>query len=232
MKFGRRTIGILGGMGPASTADFYMRIVGIFQRELGAKYDKDYPPILIFSAPIPDVVETVENESVTLSQLQDAARTLELAGADFISIPCNTVHWLIGQVRSCVKIPVLSIVEATLADVSKRESKRIGLLATRTTVRLKVYEDEFRRAGIKLFMPSESDQDILTEIIMNLAGGIAGESDRAKLRKIIEHLRLVRAEAVVLGCTELPLIAESNYGVEIINPNEILARSCVELALA
>jgi len=229
-KFGRKTIGILGGMGPPSTADFYMRIVTFFQREFGAKYDKDFPPMLIFSVPIPDVVETVENEAVTLSYLVDAARTLETGGADFISIPCNTVHWLLGGIRSSVKIPVLSIVEATAAEISGRHS-RVGLLATQTTIKMKIYDDEFRRREIELVLPSESDQTILTEIIMDLGGGIAGDSDRVRLRKIVENLEVRGAEAVVLACTELPLLAESNYGVEIVDPNEILARSCARFAM-
>ena len=76
MKFGKRTIGIIGGMGAEATAAFYMQSVRIFQNEHQARYDKDYPPILIFSVPIPDVVETVENEAAIASYLTDAAKTL------------------------------------------------------------------------------------------------------------------------------------------------------------
>lgn len=228
-KFGRMTIGILGGMGPEATSDLYMRIVRILQKEFHARYDRDYPPILVFSVPIPDLVEEVENETLISSYLIEAAKTLELSGADFISIPCNTAHYFLGAIRSSVKIPVLSMVEITATEVSEKQRK-VGLLATETTIRLKIYEDEFERRGIELILPNEPHRKSLTQIILNMMAGLAEKSDKVKLRKIIENLKSRGAEAVILACTELPLIAEFNYGIEVIDPTEILARSCVRLA--
>ncbi len=228
-KFGNMTIGILGGMGPEATADLYMRIVRIFQKEFHARYDKDYPPILVFSVPIPDLVEKVENEMLISSFLKDAAQTLELSGADFISIPCNTAHYFLGAIRSSVKIPVLSMIETTATELSGKQRK-VGLLATETTIRMRIYQNEFERVGIELILPNKSHGKNLTQIILNTMAGSREKTDKVKLREIIENLKSRGAEAVILACTELPLIAEFDYGIQVIDPTEILARSCVRLA--
>ena len=231
MKFGKRTIGILGGMGPEATADFYMRIVRIFQNEFRARYDRDYPPMLIFSAPIPDVVEMVEDEAKIVSYLTDAARTLESSGADFIAIPCNTVHAFLDVIRSAVKIPVLSMVESAVDKISAEQSP-VGLLATRTTICMGVYEEEFRKKRIGLIIPTESEQAILTEVIMDLLARSNQSTVRARLKGLIDTLKMRGARAVVLACTELPLVVEPDLGIEIIDPTETLARYCVTLARA
>jgi len=231
VKFGKRTIGILGGMGPEATADFYMRIVRIYQNEFRAKYDRDYPPMLIFSVPIPDVVETVEDEGKIVSHLMDAARTLESSGADFIAIPCNTVHAFLDLVRSAVKIPVLSMVESAVDKISAEQGP-VALLATTTTIRMGVYEEEFRKKRIGLIIPTESEQAILTEVIMDFLARSNQTTVRARLKGLIEALKLRGARAVVLACTELPLVVGPDLGIEIIDPTETLARCCVTLARA
>jgi aspartate racemase len=230
LKSGKRTIGILGGMGPEATADLYMRIVRIFQRQLHARYDKDYPPMLIFSVPIPDIVERVENEEATISYLKYAARTLESAGADFISIPCNTAHAYIDAIRSAVKIPVLSMIEATANEISTAQSP-VGLLATTATVHTKVYENEFGRRHIGLVLPTQSEQASLTEVILNVLGRTDQSAVKEKLGIIIDGLKMRGARAIVLGCTELPLVMSSGRGIELIDPTEILARRCVTLSI-
>jgi aspartate racemase len=223
------TIGILGGMGPEATSDLYMRIVRILQKEFHARYDRDYPPILVFSVPIPDLVEEVENETLISSYLIEAAKALELSGADFISIPCNTAHYFLGAIRSSVKIPVLSMVEITATELFKKQRK-VGLLATETTIRLRIYQNEFERVGIELILPNESHRKNLTQIILNTMAGLTEKTDKVKLREIVENLKSRGAESVILACTELPLIAEFDYGIEVVDPTEILARSCVRLA--
>ena len=231
VKFGKRTIGILGGMGPEATADFYMRIVRIFQNDFRARYDKDYPPMLIFSAPIPDVVEMVEDETETVSYLTDAARTLESSGADFIAIPCNTVHAFLHIIRSAVKIPVLSMVESAVDRISAEQSP-VGLLATRTTIRMRVYDEEFRKKRIGLIVPTESEQAILTEVIMDLLAHSNQSTVATRLKGLVGNLKMRGARSVLLACTELPLVVEPDLGIEIIDPTETLARCCVMLARA
>ena len=86
-----KTIGIIGGMGPEATALFYKKIIRIFQNYYSAKYDSDYPKIIIYNVPIPDVVENCTQEEIIKSMLISASKKLESIGADYIVIPCNTV---------------------------------------------------------------------------------------------------------------------------------------------
>src|SRR3989339_318028 len=95
-----RKIGILGGMGPEATADLYLEIIRIFQQELGAKYDDEFPQIFINSLPLPDVVEQNFSEAQVIYLLKEGVKKLEQAGADFIVIACNTVHVFLCQMRS------------------------------------------------------------------------------------------------------------------------------------
>ena len=87
-----KKIGILGGMGPEATADLYMKIVKYFQKNYGARYDKDFPEFFINSVPIPDVVESMENEKNVLFMLLSATKLLQKDGCDFIVIACNSVQ--------------------------------------------------------------------------------------------------------------------------------------------
>jgi aspartate racemase len=231
VKFGKRTIGILGGMGPEATAHFYMRIVRIFQEEFQARYDKDYPPMLIFSVPIPDLVEVVEDETKAISCLIEAARTLESSGADFIAIPCNTVHVFLNAIRSAVSIPVLSMVESAVDKISAEQSP-VGLLATRTTIRMGIYEKELTKKRIGLIIPSESEQRILTQVIMDLLARSNENTLKARLNALIDSLKTRGARAIVLACTELPLAVEPRQDMEIVDPTETLARRCVALVQA
>ena len=87
-----KTVGILGGMGPEATASLYLEIVKIFQKKFNAKYDKDFPPFFIYSSPIPDVVENQFNEEILIKLLQEGAKKIESAGANFMVVACNTVQ--------------------------------------------------------------------------------------------------------------------------------------------
>ncbi|HZX10852.1 MAG TPA: aspartate/glutamate racemase family protein, partial [Acidobacteriota bacterium] len=95
-----KKIGILGGMGPEATADFYLRIIRIFQKKYGAIYDSDFPEILIINLPIPDVVENPKEEDKVREMLINAVKKLEKSGADFIAIPCNTVTYYISEMKN------------------------------------------------------------------------------------------------------------------------------------
>jgi len=135
----------------------------------------------------------------------------------------------LSAISSVVKIPVLSMMEETVNRISARQSP-IGLLATRATIRTKVYENGFAKKQISVILPDDADQEILTEVIMRVLSHGGKESAKAKLRKVVQNLKARGARAIVLACTELPLIVEPDYGLEVVDPTEILARSCVALA--
>ena len=221
-----KTIGILGGMGPEATADLYMSIIRKFQKNYGAKYDRDFPPFFIFSVPIPDVVEQIEQREEIIRMLVDGVKQLESSGADFIAIACNTVQVFLPILRKSVSIPILSIPEETVKTIQNKKYTKVGLLATETTVRGKLFEELCVKQNIELIVPE--DQARLTQIIMNILAGKNDESDKQQLLSIIASLQSSGAEAVILGCTDLPLILkQKDVDIELIDTTQVLASTSV-----
>ncbi len=225
-----KTIGILGGMGPEGTSDMYMKIIRIFQKRYGAKYDKDYPPILIYSLPIPDVVEIIEDEKIVIQNLVEGVKKLEKAGADFIIIACNTVQYYIEDMRKSVSIPILSMMEET-AKIAK-DYKRVGLLGTDTTKRKRLFENEFDKKGIDIIVPDRNQQKIVSRTIMNVLAGEILKKDSEEMKKVVESLDEKGAEAIILGCTDLPIIMkQEDYGGKLLDTTDIMAEVSVKKVL-
>src|SRR3989338_2119256 len=134
-----KTIGVLGGMGPEATAEFYLRVVRIFQQEYGAKYDSDFPEIVILSLPVPDMVENPRDEQAVEGMLVDGGKRLEAVGADFVAIPCNTATYFWSAMQEAVSIPVLNILKETANEVNRQGLRKVGLLGTEATLSRNVY---------------------------------------------------------------------------------------------
>ncbi|MCK4589041.1 MAG: amino acid racemase [Nanoarchaeota archaeon] len=223
-----KTIGILGGMGPEATADLYMEIVKIFQKKYGAKFDKDFPPFFIYSLPIPDVVEELENEQLLVPLLAKGVKKLESAGVDFISIACNTVQYYLPQMRQAVKIPILSIPDETARITKKRNYSKVGLLATDLTIKTRIFDEACQKSNIKLIKPNQEQQIILTKVIMNALAGQKSEQDLEQLKTIIKAMKNQGAEAIILGCTDLPLIIQQKDSeLKLLDTTKILAQAAV-----
>ena len=222
-----KTIGILGGMGPEATAELYLDVVRIFQQEYNARYDADFPPFFIFSLPIPDVVESLEDEELLVSLLQYGVKKLEQSGADFIVIACNSVQVYLSQMQQAVKIPILSIPRLVAQEAANKNYQKVGLLATETTLKNKLFEKEMTNKEI--FIPDEDEQREVTAAIMNILSGCKSNLDQERLKKIIAKMKLNGAEAVILGCTELPLLVpENDSSLPLLNTLKILARAAVK----
>ena len=231
MKFGRRTIGIIGGMGPGATADLYIKIVREFQTRLNAKYDKDFPPMVIMSVPIPDHVEKTEDIDKARDILIEAAQTAEKAGADLISIPCNTAHYAWSDIQSAVSIPVLNMIQETARYLKEKDLQRVGLLATQATVNFGLYQKELRALGIRTILPDEAEMRLVTQSIVDVMAGRARDQTKRRLEVVMKRLLKKGAQVIVLGCTELPLIL-SNDDPNVIDPTSILARRCFNAIIA
>src|SRR3989338_9276220 len=193
-----KKIGILGGMGPEATAQLYIEIIQIFQRRYGAKYDSDFPEIMILNLPLPDVVEEKGSPAKIIELLQEGVKKLEQAGADFIAIPCNTAITFLPQMSEAVSIPFVNIVEETATFVKKRGLTQVGIVATQMTLRSGIYS---RTIGQILLEPSEEQKSLITKIIMAVLAGGKKDEDRKILQEIIQDLRIRGDETIILGCT-------------------------------
>lgn len=223
-----KAIGILGGMGPEATSDLYLKIIRIFQTRYGARDDTDYPKMFVYNLPLPDIVQKASNVQPIL---ESALETLRQAGSDFVVIPCNTADCILKAKESENKVPIISIVEETARFVKLRKYRKVGLLSTLLTVKTGVYSKALNESGVQLINSNKSEQEILTQIILNILGGNKNSGDVASMGDIIRRMARDGAEAVILGCTELPLLMTKGTAcVELIDTISILAEAAVREA--
>ncbi len=226
-----KTIGIIGGQGPVSTADFYMRIVKSFQDNFGVRYIRDYPPMIIFSVPTPDLVKSVADEELTFSRIAEAIKKLEQDGADFIIIACISLQYLIGRLQALIKIPIIGIVPIVAAYAKNKGYKTVGILATDTTLKKRTFDSYLNEAGIKLIAPLEENQNSVEEIILNIIGGNITTKDTEMLKKVIGNLQKDGADAIILACTELPVVLkQQDLNIPLIDVNELYIQKTVKLS--
>ena len=200
-----KTLGIIGGVGPSSTAEFYLKISYDCQK----RNHLQRPDIVIVSIPTPYQVERdmiLHNLNNYTPLLIAGAKRLQEADADFLVIPCNTLHCDIEVIRRAVDIPIMSIVEESIAYIKKMGYKKVGLLATAATVEREIYSQPFRHNGIEFLVPNPEDQTELNKRIINIVDGKCLDCDRQFLHEVIHKLKAQGTDCIVLACTELPLL--------------------------
>ncbi len=227
-----KVIGVLGGLGPWATLDLFEKIL----RLTPARRDQDHLRVIIDNNPrVPDRGPAIlgEGEDPTPA-LVAGARTLERAGADFIVIPCNTAHHFYPAIQAAVGIPVLHIMEevASAARAELPHVRVLGLLATPATVASGLYHRACGRAGCEVIAPDPPGQDVVTAAIYAVKAGRRDRDLARALAPVIDGLVARGARALILGCTELPLVLDGFAApVPVLDSNLILARAAVRRAL-
>lgn len=225
----KKTIGIIGGMGPLATADLFEKIV----RHTRAASDQEHLHVLIDSnTNIPDrTAALLHGGADPLPELAGSARRLEEMGAQVLMMPCNTAHNYYDGVAAAVSVPVLHMVRLTAGALAERGVKRAGLLATDGTVQTGIYQRSFAGTGVELLTPDEAGQRAVMEMIYSgvKAGNMAFDAGPA--RAAMERLLSAGAETLILGCTELPL-AEELYHIDLpaVDPTLELALAAIRFA--
>jgi len=209
-----RTLGIIGGIGPESTIDYYRRIIALYRQQ---RQDGSYPLIIIDSIDMKKMLDFIEaNELVRLTEyLLGEVQKLARAGADLGLLASNSPHIVFDELFRQSPIPLLSIVEAACEATKKLGLKRVGLFGTRFTVQGRFYPDVFSREGITLITPGVEEQVYVHDKYMNeLVNGIIIPETRERLLAIVDRLKAQEGiEGLILGGTELPLILrEEAYG--------------------
>ena len=225
----KKTIGIIGGMGPLATADLFEKIVG----HTKAACDQEHLHVVIDSnTNIPDrTAALLHGGADPLPELTGSARRLEAMGADVLIMPCNTAHNYYDGISAAVSVPVLHMVRLTAQALVERGVKKAGLLATDGTVRTGIYQKSFAGSGVELLTPDEAGQRAVMEMIYQgvKAGDMAFDAKPA--RQAMERLLAAGAEVLILGCTELPL-AVKLYGIDLpaVDPTLELALAAIRFA--
>lgn len=225
-----RTIGILGGMGPAATLDFYGRLVDL----RGASRDEEHPPCLLNSATqIPDRTNHIVGVGPDPAPaLVKGALVLEAGGAEFIAIPCNTAHAYLRTMREAVRIPILDMIAAAVAAVQREvpDARQVGILATTGTLTIGLYDGLLREAGCEPLHPEAPDQVQVMEAVHSIKGGSLGPDERLSQAALALVDR--GAGAIIMGCTEIPLGLDTQCcPAKVIDATQTLAEMTLSLAL-
>jgi aspartate racemase len=224
-----KVIGVLGGMGPEATIELFAQIV----RRTRAKKDREHLRVLIDNNPkVPDRTAAVLHGGEScLPELVRSARALARAGADFIVIPCVTVHYFHGALQRRSSLPVLHIIDETVKRIRKRHpgTRRVGLLATTGTIQAGLFQQALAGTKVELLVPQEkAQQDLVMTAIYAIKAD--GANDRAKslVREAADDLVARGAQVVVAGCTEIPLVLkDGDLPVPVIDPIAILAEVAI-----
>jgi aspartate racemase len=228
----RRIIGILGGMGPEATLDLFRCIIDLTP----ARRDQDHIQVLIYSNPkIPDRTKAIAAGGESpIPQLVESALLLEKSGAGILAMPCNAAHHYLPEVRQRVHIPFLDMIEETSRRLRSLLPcvKKVGLIASIGTYCSGVYPRSLSAVGVETVIPAHSDQQRIEAAINEVKAGRHGRAAQETFQSVGGRLIESGAEAVILGCTEIPLafdVREVNYPT--LNPTKILAEAAVEWAL-
>ena len=235
MKSKEKVVGVLGGMGPEATSDFFLKVI----RATPATTDQEHLQILINNNPkIFDRTAAIFGRGTSpLQMLIESARVLETAGADFIVIPCVTAHYFHGPLQKEINIPILHIAEETINYLAEKypEVKTVGVLATTGTLKANIFESFCAKFGISVIKPAE---DIQTSKVAEALYGCDGikakgpcDSSRKLMREAAQTLIERGAQAVIAGCTEVPLVLkDGDISVPVLDTLGILAASTVAFA--
>ena len=205
----KKTIGILGGMGPLATADLFRKIVVM------TKADSDNDHIRIFidnNAAIPDRTAAIlRGGKDPTEEMVSALRNLEKCGADCIIVPCNTAHYFIPRLQEMTDTPILNMLEISAREAAQRfPGKRGAILATTGTLSTGLYDRALAAAGVETVVPDEAQQKTLMYLIYDVVKASRPLAEAAELwAKLLEELRGRGADYFILGCTELPILADN-----------------------
>jgi aspartate racemase len=228
-----KRIGILGGMSPESTVEYYQYITRAYTKRFG---DYGYPEVIIYSVSFQPYVDWPEQDrwDLVAQGLSEAAQILEAASADFIVIATNTMHLVFDQVQASVSVPMLSLLDAVGDAILERGMKTVGLLGTKFAMEKGFYQDALARKDITVLVPDKEDREYVNTVIYDelVAGQIRDES-RSGFVAIINELAERGAEGVILGCTEIPLlVGEEDAGMPLFDTTVIHAEAALNYAIA
>ena len=225
-----KTLGIIGGLGPESTIDYYQSIIALYRERTT---DGSYPQFIINSIDLKKGLAFTDasNLSGMADFLLEAIGKLARAGADFGLISANTPHIVFDEVASKSPIPLISIVEATCATAKARELKRLTLFGTRYTMQAAFYPKVFSREGIELFVPERDDQDYIHgKYFSELVPGKFLPETRAGLLDIVDRMKAKSGiDGAILAGTELPLILRDpeHNGIPFLDTTKIHCEAAV-----
>lgn len=229
-----KKIGIIGGLGPEATVDYYKEIINAFKSENG---DLNYPEIIVYSVNMWEFIEMIKAKKYddATGYLLERIKNLKNAGADFAAISANTPHLLFDRLNELSPIPLISIVEATCIESIKKGYKHAGLFGTGFTMEASFYSNVFKKQNIDIILPGKEDKELINyKLFSEIELGIFNDDTRKILIDIIEKMvQEQHIDSLILGCTEFPLILKDSFyaGVPMLNTTKIHVDAIVKYCL-
>lgn len=223
----KKTVGVLGGMGPDATVDFMATVIALTP----ADRDQEHLHMIVDNDPtIPARQDAILHGGPDPGPaMATMAKRLENAGADFLVMPCNTAHAFSSYVSGAVNIPLLSIIDVTVAACKAYAS--VGLMATEGCLRSDLYQEALAAAGIDCVLPTDQELAEFMRLTFQIKSGDRSDEISAAMRSLAAALTNRGAKAIVAGCTEIPLVLdEHTLDVPLISSTDLLAKKTVELA--
>jgi aspartate racemase len=220
-----KTVGVLGGMGPAATVEFFRRLVA----STPASIDQQHLHILIDNNPsVPDRTRALLYGGPTPAHaLVQMAQRLESAGAQVLAMPCNTAHAFLRAIREGVSIPVVDMVAETAGRI---EGEAVGLLATSGTIGARIYHRAFRERGIRLIVPTEESQRTVARAIDAIKAGRELDEVGDAIARVVAELHEQGADSVVAGCTEISLLEGGRMPIRWVDALDVLVEATIREA--
>ncbi len=196
-------IGVLGGIGPQATGLFYLKLIDKLQKEGLISCNEDFPQLLINSIPAQELIfEKIREDD--LKEYIQGLEELDSLQPDFIMMVCNTIHLFHTTLQKRIPTPLLNLKEEVHKELQRRAVKKITILATPSTINLKLYEfDEFLYLN-----PNREELEMLTQSIFLFNKGINKEQQKRKMRRIAQKYLKLGSELILLGCTEFAVMLE------------------------
>jgi len=219
-----RKIGLIGGMGPESTVEYYSAIISAFKNE---QRILNYPEMVIYSVNLSEFLDLMKAKAYDeiVAMLGTKLESLKLAGAEFAAITANTPHLLFDRIKEKSPLPLISIVEATCAEAHRKGMKKPGLFGTGFTMASTFYQEVFAVKGMTVIVPEADDQRVINEkLFSEIELGIFTDATRNLLTGLIgKMVKQYSIDSLILGCTEFPLIlTQPEYaGIPMLNTTQI-----------
>lgn len=226
-----KKLGMVGGTGPESTIDYYQSIISKYQEKRGTK--EELPELFIHSINMYKIFELLDGGKTDelTTYLVEAVGSLERAGADFAVLAANTPHIVFDEVQQRSRLPMISIVEATVRQVEEQSIEKIGLLGTKFTMENDFFKKPFVSEQKKVVVPEEQEQQYIHEkIVEELEKGIVNPDTKKEFLAIVNRMvERDNIEGIVLGCTEFPMIFKAgDLDIPQLNTTEIHVNKIVD----
>lgn len=227
----QKTVGVLGGLGPEATLDFFSKVLV----KSAAGSDQEHLHLLIDNNPqVPNRNEAIAGRGPSPGpMLAGMAQGLELAGAEFLVMVCNAAHAFQSDIEAASSLPLVSIIEETVQETLHQRPwvKTVGVLGSSGCLDANLYQHAFAKKGIEVVIPEDAARAAFMTLLYGIKAGNKGKPIRREMRDLAQELIQQGAEVIIAGCTEVPLVLQaSDLPCPLINSTDVLVNATIAYA--